>query len=34
MNFSSALAIFIGGGLGSVARWIVGNGVSKLTALS
>ena len=34
MNFSSALAIFIGGGLGSVARWVEGNGVSKLTALS
>ena len=34
MNFSSALAIFIGGGIGSVARWVVGNGVSKLAALS
>ena len=34
MNFSSAIAIFIGGGLGSVARWVVGNGVSKLAALS
>ena len=34
MNLSSALAIFIGGGLGSVARWVVGNGVSKLAALS
>ena len=34
MNLNSALAIFIGGGLGSVARWVVGNGVSKIAALS
>ena len=34
MNFTSAIAIFIGGGLGSVARWVVGNGVRKLAALS
>ena len=34
MNWSSAIAIFIGGGLGSVARWVVGNGVSKLSVLS
>ncbi len=34
MNLNSAIAIFIGGGLGSVARWVVGNGVSKLASLS
>ncbi len=34
MNLNSAIAIFIGGGLGSVARWVVGNGVSQLASLS
>ena len=34
MNLNSAIAIFIGGGLGSLARWVVGNGVSKLASLS
>ena len=34
MNFKSAIAIFLGGGLGSVARWIVGGGISKLASLS
>ena len=34
MNWGHGVAIFIGGGLGSVARWIVGSGVSKLATLS
>ena len=34
MNIQSAIAIFIGGGLGSVARWVVGGGISKLASLS
>jgi CrcB protein len=31
MNLSTAAAIFIGGGAGSVARWMVGSWISKLT---
>ena len=34
MNIQSAIAIFIGGGLGSVARWVVGGGINKLASLS
>ncbi|MEC7653858.1 MAG: fluoride efflux transporter CrcB [Bacteroidota bacterium] len=34
MNIQSAIAIFIGGGLGSVARWVIGGGISKLASLS
>ena len=34
MNIQSAIAIFIGGGLGSVARWVVGGGISKLASFS
>lgn len=34
MNWSSLLAIFVGGGLGSVARALVGNGIGKLASIS
>ena len=34
MNWSSLLAIFVGGGLGSVARALVGNGIGKLVSIS
>lgn len=34
MNLSTAAAIFIGGGAGSVARWIVGVWVSRLAVFA
>ena len=34
MNWSSLLVIFVGGGLGSVARALVGNGIGKLASIS
>lgn len=34
MNWSSLLAIFVGGGLGSVARALVGTGIGKLASIS
>ena len=34
MTFSTAAAIFIGGGAGSVARWMVGAWISRLTVFA
>ena len=34
MNFGTVVAIFIGGGAGSVARWAMGLVVSKLTTFT
>ena len=32
MNFSNAIAVFVGGGLGSVARWHVSGLISRITS--